>query len=72
MANDGTIMAGLPQPPGIMRCVNGSDRRATFVVESRHWIEDTVSAYEVTLLQGFRDLFTDQVLRPGDQLESTR
>ncbi len=68
VAKDGTVMAGEPQPPGMLRCVNGSNRRATFVIESRHWNEDTLTAYEVTLLQGFRDLFTDQVLRPGDQV----
>ena len=68
VAKDGTVGAGEPQPPGMLRCVNDSNRRVTFVIESRQWIEDTLTAYQATLLQGFRDLFTDQVLRPGDQV----
>jgi class 3 adenylate cyclase len=68
VTKDGSVMAGKTQPSGTLRCVNRSNRRVTFVIESRDWVEDTLTAHEVTLLQGFRDLFTDQVLRPGDQV----
>ena len=53
---------------GVVRCVNLRGRRTTFVIEWRRWAEDALTAYEVTLLQGFRDLFSDQVLRPGDDV----
>jgi class 3 adenylate cyclase len=68
IAEDEAMRIGPRQPDGIIRCSNRRNRRTTFVIESRRWAEDALTAYQVTLLQGFRDLFSDQVLRPGDEV----
>jgi class 3 adenylate cyclase len=38
------------------------------VIEERAWLEDVLTADRVATLQAFRDLFSDQVLRPGDEV----
>jgi class 3 adenylate cyclase len=68
VAEEEGMKSGPRQPRGVVRCVNRRNRRTTFVIESRRWAEDALTAYQVTLLQGFRDLFSDQVLRPGDEV----
>lgn len=68
IAEQDRVTAGPPQPRGTMRCVNRLNRRATVIIESRHWVAEALTAYQATLLQGFRDLFADQVLRPGDEV----
>ncbi|MFQ5614437.1 MAG: adenylate/guanylate cyclase domain-containing protein [Anaerolineae bacterium] len=37
-------------------------------VERASWYTDAVTAAQVTALQHFRDLFSDEVLRPGDEI----
>jgi class 3 adenylate cyclase len=44
----------------------------TLVIEDRAWARDALTAHEVTTMQGFRDLFADAVLRPGDEVEIRR
>ena len=63
-----SVTAGRPQPAGTIRFMNRLNRRATVIVESRHWVAEALTAHQATLLQGFRDLFADQVLRPGDEV----
>ncbi len=65
---DGDICAGDPAAPGQVRLENRSGRPLTAIVEERHWLRDTLTADRVTSLQAFRDLFSDQVLRPGDEV----
>ena len=36
---------GPRQPDGIIRCSNRRNRRTTFVIESRRWAEDALTAY---------------------------
>ena len=48
--------------------VNTGSVARSIVIESRAWIEDVLTAEQVTTLQVFRDLFSDQVLRPGDEV----
>ena len=62
------VAAGSPSLPGIIRFRNEAGREATFVIESRDWIREALTAHQVTTLQSFRDLFADQVLRPGDEV----
>src|SRR5256885_12056167 len=38
------------------------------IVESRAWVAEALTADRVTALQAFRDLFSDDVLRPGDEV----
>jgi hypothetical protein len=38
------------------------------IIESREWVSDALTAERATTLQTFRDLFSNQVLRPGDEV----
>ncbi|HMA14228.1 MAG TPA: adenylate/guanylate cyclase domain-containing protein, partial [Kiloniellaceae bacterium] len=51
---------------------NLSARPLTAVVEERRWARDALTADRVTALQAFRDLFSEQVLRPGDEVAVAR
>lgn len=62
------VRAGMPAPPGRVRLVNRLDREVTLVVESRAWIAEALTAHRATTLQVYRDLFSADVLRPGDEV----
>ncbi|MPZ08835.1 MAG: hypothetical protein GEU89_01320 [Kiloniellaceae bacterium] len=51
---------------------NAASRPLTVIVEERRWVRDALTADRVTALQAFRDLFSDQVLRPGDEVSVAR
>lgn len=51
---------------------NRTSRTLTFIVEDREWARDALTAHRATALQSFRDLFTTDVLRPGDHVEIDR
>jgi class 3 adenylate cyclase len=51
-----------------IRLVNDSDRKRTFIVEDRRWVADALTADRLTTLQTFRDLFSAETLRPGDDI----
>src|SRR3546814_18817222 len=53
---------------GAVRLVNRDTRRRIVVIESREWVRDALTAHRATTFQAFRDLFSDQVLRPGDEI----
>jgi len=72
VATDDALLAGEPAPGGAVRLRNDSGRRLTFVVEERAWVADALTADRATSLQAFRDLFSDQVLRPGDEVAVKR
>ena len=67
-AEGGAVAAGTPAGDGEIRLVNNEDRRRTLIIESRDWVHDALTAHRVTTLQTFRDLFADEVLRPGDEV----
>jgi class 3 adenylate cyclase len=52
--------------------LNATTRPLTFVLEERSWVRDALTADRLTALQSFRDLFSDQVLRPGDEVAIER
>jgi class 3 adenylate cyclase len=58
--------------PGRLHARNAGARDRTLVIEDRRWASDALTAHEVTTMQAFRDLFSDAVLRPGDQVEIRR
>ena len=65
---DGTVTAGAPAPAGTLRLTNRAQRPLIAIVEDRSWVADALTADRVTALQTFRDLFSDDVLRPGDEV----
>lgn len=66
------VAAGSPAPEGIVELVNETDVERTFVIEEREWVRDALTADQVTSIQAFRDMFSDQVLRPGDEIAIQR
>ncbi len=62
------IAPGAPAGPGLLRLVNRSARPRIALIEDRAWVADALTADRVTSLQAFRDLFSDDVLRPGDEV----
>lgn len=69
---DGTISVGHPAEPGKLRMVNASPHDRNIVIEERAWERDALTADRVTAMQAFRDLFSDQLLRPGDEVAIQR
>jgi class 3 adenylate cyclase len=63
-----TMQAQAGDAIGIIAMRNLSSRELTFVIESRAWRSDALTAHEVTTLQAFRDLLPDQVLRAGEDV----
>jgi class 3 adenylate cyclase len=56
----------------MIRLENRSSRPLTAIVESRAWVAEALTADRVTALQAFRDLFSEDVLRPGDEVSIGR
>ncbi len=52
---------------GVVRFENRLDRRRTVLIESRAWVDDALTAHQVTTLQSYRDLFPGTQLAPGDE-----
>jgi class 3 adenylate cyclase len=59
---------GPPVGRGLIRLENRGSRVMTPLIESRAWLADCLTGHDVTTLQSFRDLFSDQTLRPGDEV----
>lgn len=66
------VTLGAAGEPGCVVLRNASPRLLTAIVEERPWLRDALTADRVTALQAFRDLFSDQVLRPGDEVAVAR
>jgi class 3 adenylate cyclase len=66
------IRAGDGQAAGALRFENRTSHARIAVIESRHWVADCLTADRITALQTFRDLFSDDVLRPGDEVSVGR
>lgn len=62
------ISAGPLQKAGTLRFENHTGRSRIAIIESRHWMADCLTADRITALQAFRDLFSEDVLRPGDEV----
>ncbi len=69
IVGDDRVEAGPPAAaPGELKLTNRSAHARVFIVEDRSWIRDCLTADRVTALQAFRDLFSGDVLRPGDEV----
>jgi class 3 adenylate cyclase len=62
------VIAGPLAPTGEIAISNRSDRPRVAIIEDRAWIRDCLTADRLTALQAFRDLFSGDVLRPGDEV----
>jgi class 3 adenylate cyclase len=51
-----------------LHLINTSDAEQLFVMERTAWSDQAATAAEVTALQIFRDLFSSEALRPGEQI----
>ena len=63
----GTTLAELSLAPYI-RLINETDQPQTFEMERTAWSDQAATAADVTVLQVFRDLFSSEVLRPGEEI----
>lgn len=54
-------------PSPVIRLENTTEVDQVFVLERMEWTDQAATAAEVTALQKFRDLFSNDVLRPGEQ-----
>lgn len=65
---EGGIELDGDSPDGEIAMRNDGPLPRTLVIEEQNWLRDVLTAEQVTTLQVFRDLFSDQVLRPGDEV----
>ncbi len=52
----------------VLRFENATSAEQLFVLERAAWSDHAATAAEVTALQMFRDLFSEEALRPGDRI----
>lgn len=55
-------------PAAYLTLTNDTDQENLLMLERVSWADHAVTAAEVTTLQQFRDLFSEEALRPGDQI----
>ena len=72
MVSTDAVAAGGPAAPGKLVLTNHAPHDRVFVIEELTWERDALTADRVTMMQAFRDLFSDQVLRPGDEVAIRR
>ena len=72
LLEEGEIRAGPKGNKGALQLSNKRDRPEVVVIESRMWAREALSAHRVTSMQRFRDLFSSDVLRPGDEVAVER
>lgn len=69
---DNAVSGGALCEAGQLRLVNESSHDRVFVIEELTWEQDALTADRATTLQAFRDLFSEQILRPGDEVAIQR
>lgn len=65
----GRISATASGSTGILSLVNRHDRPTTLVVENPSWVTDALTGAQAIATQAFRDLFAEDVLQPGQELD---
>lgn len=58
----------LLSPHSMLRLENKTEAEQLFLLERTAWSDQAATAAEVTALQIFRDLFSTEALRPGEQI----
>ncbi|MDH3761445.1 MAG: adenylate/guanylate cyclase domain-containing protein [Gammaproteobacteria bacterium] len=62
------VTVGGDSANGLISMTNDGELTRSVVIEEQSWLRDVLTAERVTTMQAFRDLFSDQVLRPGDEV----
>ncbi len=60
------------KPNATLTLKNVTDEEQLFILERLAWSDQVVTAAEVTTMQLFRDLFSSEALRPGEQISVGR
>ena len=68
VVSDGEMTVEPRSERGAVTFKNTSKRRLTLILEEQEWKRDALTAHRATTLQAFRDLFDEDVLRPGDDV----
>jgi class 3 adenylate cyclase len=69
---DGTaVAAGDANAGNEIAVLNRGNLSRTLVIEERAWAADALTAHQATTLQAFRDLFSTDTLKPGDDVAIT-
>jgi class 3 adenylate cyclase len=55
-------------PRTTLQLENAGDAEQLFILERLQWTDQAATAAEITALQIFRDLFSSEALRPGEQI----
>ena len=66
--NDDKLSVPGSSPDNEIHLVNDGSIARTIVIEEQSWLRDVLTAERATTMQAFRDLFSEQVLRPGDEV----
>lgn len=53
---------------GILHITNNSSKDILFVFEKAEWTKEVITAAQVTSMQEFRDLFSEEILSPGQRV----
>ena len=69
VAESDAITSAKSSQRGSVALHNRTARPLTFIVEELAWRRDALTAKRATTMQAFRDLFDEEILRPGDTLE---
>jgi len=67
--NQEILAFGDSAPNGQLVLHNRGSSARTLIVEERSWLRDLLTVERVTTMQAFRDLFSEQILRPGDDIK---
>jgi class 3 adenylate cyclase len=65
---DDEVTIGGDSADGSIFIANDGELSRSIVIEEQNWLRDVLTAEHATTMQAFRDLFSDQVLRPGDEV----
>ena len=65
---DDRVESAPPPAEGGLALENRSAAPRTVVIEDRRWTRDVLTADRATSFQAFRELFSAEVLRPGDEV----
>lgn len=69
VADGDDVTLGDESEQGMIELENTSSRSLTLIIEEKEWARNALTAKRVTAMQVFRDLFDNDVLRPGDDVE---